>query len=139
VYRNATYHIEVRYPPGVVIVPATDQPTPTPVLQVRFQEQSLVNSPIADREPPKFSIDVYDNASQLSLPDWLAQSGVVQSPERFTSAPATIGGFAGIRLTSRTLAAPNDFYFVVREGFVYRFIPLGPIGDQILTTVAFNP
>jgi hypothetical protein len=105
---------------------------------VWFKETSLVNSPIADREPPQFAVDVYDNASQRTLDAWLAGSGVNRNFARATQQAVQVGGVHGLRLTDQTLLAPNTFAFVARGPFVYRFTPLGGLSAQMLATVRFT-
>ena len=78
-YRNDQYSVELRYPPDYAAVTPRDQLQPAPLFRVWFKEASLVNSPIADREPPQFAVDVYDNASRQTLDAWLAGSGVTRT------------------------------------------------------------
>jgi hypothetical protein len=138
VYRNVQYSVELHYPPDYAAVKPRDQLQPPPLLRVWFKEASLVNSPIADREPPQFAIDVYDNGSQQTLDAWLAGSGVTRNFARATRQAVEVGGVQGLRLTDQTLLAPNTFYYVARGPFVYRFTPLGGLSSQMLATVRFT-
>ena len=137
-YRNDQYSVELRYPPDYAVVKPRNQLQPAPLFRVWFKEASLVNSPIADREPPQFAVDVYDNASQQTLDAWLAGSGVTRNFVRVTQQAVQIGGVQGLRLTDQTLLAPNTFYYVARGPFVYRFTPLGGLSGQMLATVRFT-
>lgn len=138
-YRNDQYSVELHYPPDYAVVKPRDQLLrPLPLLRVWFKEASLVNSPIADREPPQFAVDVYDNASQQPLDTWLASSGVTRNFARVTRQAVQVGGLEGLRLTDQTLLAPNTFYYVARGPFVYRFTPLGGLSSQMLATVRFT-
>ncbi|MGB6176839.1 MAG: hypothetical protein WBF43_11020 [Methylocella sp.] len=139
-YRNDQYSVELRYPPDYAVVTPRDQPQlrPAPLLRVWFKEGSLVNSPIADREPPQFALDVYDNASRQTLDAWLAGGGVTRNFARLTTQTVQVGGVEGLRLTDQTLLAPNTFYYVARGPFVYRFTPLGGLSGQMLATVRFT-
>jgi hypothetical protein len=135
VYRNEQYSLELRYPPDYAIVQPHNQLQPSPLFRVWFKEANLVTSPIADREPPQFAVDVYDNASQQPLDAWLAGSGVTRSLTRPTQEAVQVGGVNGIRLTDQMMLAPNTFYYVARGSFVYRFTPLGGLSGEMLGTV----
>jgi hypothetical protein len=137
-YRNDQYSLELLYPPDYAVVMPRNQLQPAPLFRVWFKEASLVNSPVADREPPQFAVDVYDNASQRTLDAWLAGSGVTRNFARATKQTVQVGGVQGLRLTDQTLLAPNTFAYVARGPFVYRFTPLGGLSDQMLATVRFT-
>jgi hypothetical protein len=137
-YRNQQYAFELRYPPDYAIVQPHNQLQPSPLFRVWFQEASLVTSPTADREPPQFAVDVYDNASRQPLDAWLASSGVTRNLTRPTQEAVQVGGVGGIRVTDQTMLAPNTFYYVARGPFVYRFTPLGGLSGEMLATVRFT-
>jgi hypothetical protein len=139
-YRNDQYSVELRYPPDYVVIKPSDQLQLQlrPLFRVWFKEASLVNSTIADREPPQFAVDVYDNASQQTLDAWLAGSGATRNFARVTQQAVQVGGVQGLRLTDQTLLAPNTFAYVARGPFVYRFTPLGGLSDEMLATVRFT-
>jgi hypothetical protein len=137
-YRNDQYAVELRYPLDYAAVKPRNRLQPAPLFRVWFKEAGLVNSPIADREPPQLAVDVYDNASQQTLDAWLAGSGVTRNFARVTRQAVKVGGVEGLRLTDQTLLAPNTFYYVARGIFVYRFTPLGGLSDQMLATVRFT-
>jgi hypothetical protein len=139
VYRNDRYAFELRYPPDYVIVSPRLEIQPAPLFRVWFQEASLANSPIAEYELPRFTVDIYDNASQQPLDTWLTTSGVTRNLVRVAREPAEVGGIQGVRLESQVMLAPGTFYFVARGPFVYRFTPFGRFSGQVLATVCFTP
>jgi hypothetical protein len=138
-YRNDEYGFALRYPTDYVVIRPRDRLRPAPLFRVGFQEASLAASPIADREPSQFAVDVYENPSQQPLDAWLATSGVTRNLERAAHENVRVGGVHGIRLVDQALLAPNTFYYVGRGPFVYRFTPLGRFSEQMLETVRFTP
>jgi hypothetical protein len=139
VYSNDTYGFQVSYPPQLAIVPPNGQPQPTPLARVSFQDGSVASSVIASVAPAVFAVDVYANPASLSLSDWLAASSIGQDPNRFSTSSAAIGGLQGSMIADRVQSAPNTWYYVANGQYVYRFTPLGDIGDTMLGTVAFAP
>jgi hypothetical protein len=138
VYRNTQYSFELRYPPDYAVVLPRNELQPPPLFRVWFKPASLVNSPIAEREPPQFAVDVYNNTSQQPLDAWVAAAGVAQNLTRPNKEVVQVGGADGIRLTDQTLLAPNSFYYVARGPFVYRLTPLGGLSSEMLETVLFT-
>ena len=137
-YRNDQYGFELRYPPDYAIVQPRQRPQLAPLFRVWFKEAALASSPIADREPPQFAVDVYDNASQRPLDTWLVTSGAARDLARVAREAVQVGGVQGLRLTDQMMLAPNTFYYVARGPFVYRFTPLGRFSDQMLASVRFT-
>jgi hypothetical protein len=138
VYRNNDYFIELLYPPDYAIVQARDQLQPPPLLRVWFKKASMVNSPIAEREPPTLALDVYEKPLQEPLDAWLSGSGLLRNFTRLVKEPVELGGAEGVRVVEQTMAAPNTFYYVARGPYVYRFTPLGGPSDEMLATVRFT-
>ena len=138
-YSNHRYSFELRYPPDYAMVYPRGQLEPRPLFRVWFKEASMVKSPIAEREPPQFAVDVYQNESQQTLDAWLASSGLLHNLTRPLQQTVDIGGMQGLRVTGMTMVAPNTFYYVARGPFVYRFTPLGRLSEEILATVRFMP
>jgi hypothetical protein len=138
VYRNDRYFIELRYPPDYAIVQPRDQLRPPPLLRVWFKKASMVNSPIAEREPPALALDVYEKPLQEPLDAWLSGSGLLRNFTRLVKEPVELGGAEGVRVVEQTMAAPNTFYYVARGPYVYRFTPLGGPSDEMLATLRFT-
>jgi len=136
-YSNDRYSFELRYPPDYAVVYPGGQLKPPPLFRVWFKEASMIKSPIAEREPPQFAVDVYQNESQQPLDAWLASSGLLRNLMRPLQQTVEIGGMRGLRATGMTMLAPNTFYYIARGPFIYRFTPLGRLSEQILATVRF--
>lgn len=137
VYRLDEYGVTLRHPPGVVTVPSGDRPALTARFRVWFQPSSIAESPLAAVAPPPLALDVFDNPAGESLDDWLGRSGAVPQV-RFGRERAEVGGVPAVRVTGSLQLAPNVFYYVARGAFIYRFTPLGPLGDQMLASVSFQ-
>ena len=136
-YSNDRYSFELRYPPDYAAVYPRGQLTPQPLFRVWFKETSMVKSPIAEREPPRFAVDVYQNESQQSLEAWLTSSRMLRNLTRPLQQTVDIGGVQALRVTSMTMVAPNTFYYIAQGHFIYRFTPLGRLSEEILATVRF--
>jgi hypothetical protein len=137
VYHAEQYSLAFRYPP--TYVPREDTPHPGQLLRISLLPPHAVGSPLEDLIPPAFAVDVYDNPVRRSIEQWLKERGIAQDKSRYSIEEVTIGGIPGLRVTSQLMLAPNIFYYVAREGYVYRFTPLGLHGEQILESVRFEP
>jgi len=135
-YTNPQYALALQYPPTHKVVELENQLQPAPIFRAGFLPTSLIRP--TGLEPPLFAIDVYANASQVSLDAWLASSGATTSLRRPVQDTVQVGAVPGIRLVDQTLLAPNTFYYVARGSLVYRFTPLGTHSDEILKTVRFT-
>ena len=135
VYRSDEYGLELRYPSDYALLSPGGEPQPQPAFRLWFGEETKAGSPLAGRMPPPFAVDIYDNAEQRPLREWLEAAGVSMRPDRRTLTPVEVAGREGLLLALSAQLAPNAFYYVAAGPYVYRFTPLGPSGDEILKTV----
>lgn len=139
IYRNQQYSLVFRYPPIYTLRVREDTSDPDRLFRISLLPAHAVGSPLEDRIPPAFAVDVYDNSVRRSIEELLKEKGFSPDKSRYSVSAITIGGFPGLRVTDRAQLAPNIFYYVAREGYVYRFTPLGLHSRQILESVQFEP
>lgn len=144
-YRNDTYGYEIRYPPHYIILPdyilleagaKGGEREPQPLHQVWFQDKGVAESEIAAMEPPKFSIEVFDNKSQLSVEEWLSKHGL---HEGLQVEAYTLAGVKGVRIRSMFLMGANEFVYLPKDNYVFKLTPLGQLAEQMLATFKFSP
>jgi hypothetical protein len=87
----------------------------------------------ANLEPPQLAIDVYENPQGLSLRDWVRSKGWLSADADITVIRLE-GAAEGLRIAERSLLAPNEFYYYTTGKHVYRLVPLGQTGQDILST-----
>ena len=138
VYRDDTYGYEIRYPPDYIILEGARQQEPQPLQQVRFQDRELARSDTAAFEPPQFSIEVFDNSSQLPVEQWLEEHGLVGGARQFQMEPYLLAGIQGVRLISPLLFAPNEFFCISEGGYIFKLTPLGKHSRGMLSTFKFT-
>jgi hypothetical protein len=131
-YVNQQYGFTFSYPREYVVIQPAPDPRQTAVFRIWFQDASLANAPM---EPPKFAADVYENAVGLTLDAWLA---AVANPSRYDRETVQVGGNQGVRVRDRANLIPGVFYYIARNGFVYRFTPIGQLADEMVATVTFT-
>jgi hypothetical protein len=134
-YQDPVTGFSVRYPSEYVVLP---EPRPLPdstpglVQRVRFQAKQVASGQLADVEPPRFRVEVFD-APAGSLRAWLdannrlAHGAVVQA----VTAPQTR---EAARVTTPLLLAPNVFYYYLTARYVFYVVPLGPFTDDMLAS-----
>jgi hypothetical protein len=99
---------------------------------LHFFDSSRANQPGGNL--PQFSIDVFNNSGKLSLDQWLdanAKDGMRQA--------MTIDNQQGYQVTLPIEIAPNQFYYVISGGRVYKLTPLGEYGQQMLQSFKLQP
>jgi hypothetical protein len=138
-YRSERFGFELRYPELYVLVEEASQSAPAgqPLMQIRLLDRAMAQPPLASVAPAQFAVEVYANPSRDPLEPWVVARGFVPPVDRFGHGPARVGDVDGIRVTDRAQLAPNLYYFVAREAFVYRLVPLGPFADAILASFRF--
>jgi hypothetical protein len=137
-YQLAQYGVSLRHPADVVTVPPGGSLVLPPRFRVWLQSTAIANSPVAGAAPPLLALDVFDNPTGESLETWLGRPGAVPQA-RFGREPFEVGGLPAIRVTGSLQLAPSVFYYVARGAYIYRFTPLGLVGEQMLGTVSFLP
>lgn len=136
-YRNRQYSLTLRYPLIYTLRVSEDTSDPDCLLRIGLLSPDAVGSPLEDRIPPAFAAAVHDNSVRRSIEEWIEEK-LTPAKSRYGISVVTIGGIPGLRVTYQTQLAPNIFYYVAREGYVYRFTPLGQYSEQILESVQFG-
>jgi hypothetical protein len=139
IYSSAEYGFSLRYPDSLVILsePATRLESRPPLLRrVRFQEKEIAKTEFAEREPPRFSIQVFA-APAISLRVWLDAHGRVPGRAVVTEVKRE-GAREGLRVRDPRLLAPNEFFYYLTPRYVIQVTPLGPEGAAMLDSLRFD-
>jgi hypothetical protein len=132
-YTDAAYRFSVLYPEALGILP---EPTPAKDgarKRIRFQDSQVMSGPLAELEPPRFTIEVFATTGAVSLVDWLRS--VHRLPAGATMTPVTLAGAReGLRVQLRQQLAPNEFYSFATTEYVYMLTPLGMYAADMLTS-----
>lgn len=140
-YRNDTYGYEIRYPPNYVILPdyivleVAGNQEPQPLHRVWFQDKELAEGETAAMEPPKFSIEIFDNKANRPIKGWLGEEGLL---EGFQVEAYTLAGVEGVRVRSMFLMAPNEHIYLPQGNCIYKLTPLGRLAEKMLATFNFT-
>lgn len=136
IYLDPTYKFSLEYPENYVIL-AENEPLdlsdPNLKYRVRFQDIDLAEGDTAEYEIPKFTIEVFDLGSQ-SLESYLDSKANGSEHEA-----VRIGDLTGIKISFKTLRAPNMHYYFQEMGNTYMLTPLGEYGDEMLTSFQILP
>lgn len=142
-YRSTLCRFEIGYPNGVPAdyVPqegAVNSQGVNTVCRVAFQDRALAQSDTAALQPPQFLIEVFDRGSNAqSLEAWVrAQPLPGKSSAAFE--PTTISGVTGLKVKLMQEMAPNQFFFVARDNYIYKLTPLGMVGNAMLASFRFT-
>jgi hypothetical protein len=131
-YTDAAYGFSIDYPSEYVVLTDGGGSTATPAVQrVQFQLKDIANGPFADREPPQFSVQVFDIPGSQPLRDWLQATGRLP-PGAVTTPIRLAGAREGLRVALPQLLAPNETTYVVGERYIYGLTPLGEDGERML-------
>lgn len=137
-YHDDKYGFEVSYPSDYILLPAksNSQQQPQPAHEVQFLSKMLANSDTAALQLPEFAIEVYDNANDQPLDEWLRVNSLL--PASFASQPYSLANADGLQVTNPQQLAPNQFFYLAHGSQIYRLIPLGATGSQIMNTLKFT-
>ncbi|MFZ1238494.1 MAG: hypothetical protein WAV79_14000 [Anaerolineae bacterium] len=142
-YRSELCHFQIGYPNGspADYVPqegaVTNQGEAT-VCRVAFQDRVLAQSDTAALQPPLFLIEVFDRGSNAqALEEWVRAQPLPGKSSAATE-PTTLSGVTGLKVTLMQEMAPNQFFFVARDNYIYKLTPLGLYGNAMLATFRFT-
>lgn len=137
-YHDNQYSFAVIYPADYVLLPSKIPPQqqPQPAHKVQFLSKMLAQSDTAALQPPALAIEVYDNPNQQPLEVWLRANRLL--PASFTSQPYTLAGASGLQVSNPQQLAPNQFNYLAHGGQIYRLIPLGADGTQMIGSFTFT-
>ena len=140
-YEDKTYGFSIKYPRQFVILPEKGEHGDAPVSRVhrvRFQDRKVASWQTADLEPPQFMIEVFKTDGAAPLKDWLQSAQWIGQSD--TIEPFEVEGARdGLRVRLMQQLAPNEFYYVATEKYVFRLTPLGPHGPEMLATFRLKP
>jgi hypothetical protein len=140
-YTDKTYGFSIKYPRQYVVLPERDgqaEGGPARLHRVRFQDRKIASWQTANLEPPQFTIEVFEGGASASLRDWLQSLKWVRPTDTVESFEVE-GAKEGVRLRSMQQLAPNEFYYVATEKYVYRLTPLGEHSPQMLASFRLKP
>ncbi len=140
-YDDKTYGFQIKYPRQFVILPEKGERGEAPagrVHRVRFQDKKVASWQTADLEPPQFMIEVFKADNAVSLRDWLESAQWIGQGD--TVEPFEVkGAREGLRVRLMQQLAPNEFYYVATERYVFRLTPLGIHGPEMLASFRLKP
>jgi hypothetical protein len=135
-YVDKNYGFSIKYPRQFVILPEKGGQAEVPfgrLHRVRFQDKKVASWQTADLEPPQFMIEVFGAGGADSLTDWL-QSAQWVGPGDAVEPFEIEGAREGLRVRLMQQLAPNEFYYVATEKYVFRLTPLGVHGPDMLAS-----
>lgn len=130
-FHDQEYSFSINYPNSYKILRKTGISMaggPAAVLQVRFLDRQLASGDTAQLEISNFTITVFELGDQ-SLEAFIAKEN--QGAERETYTGRNMTGF---RVIFSQLFAPNEFYYFSADGYVFKLTPLGPYGQEMLSS-----
>jgi hypothetical protein len=132
-YTDPAYRFAISYPEAFDIVPEATPPANGVRKRIRFQDKQLLTGPIAELEPPRFTIEVFPTTGAVSLADWLRSVGRLSAGATVTPV-ALAGAREGVRVQLRQQLAPNEFYSFATSEYVYTLTPLGMYASDMLAS-----
>jgi hypothetical protein len=131
-YSDPQFGFSFTYPASYVILDESEAPAaiaPGMLYQLRVQPADVAASELGPYTPPVFMVQVFD-AGGLGLEAWLKAN----EPDG-TSTAAEVGGRQGAKLALPLMLAPNEFFYALAGGRVYRITPLGPEAEPMLSSL----
>jgi hypothetical protein len=135
-YTDEKYGFSIDFPEGYVILPEggpAEKNLPEPLSTIRFQDEEIAKSEMADLEPPKFLIEIFERPASPSLHDWL-QSKTLAPQNAEVETVELAGAQEGLKVSLKIMLAPNVFYYFATEQYIYRLVPLGAYAEEMLAT-----
>lgn len=139
-YTDEKYGYSVNYPISYVILPEGDLDLYTgakPLHVVRFQDEVIAKGDLADREPPKFSIEIFTRPASVPLKDWILSNKFASNTADY-EAIELIGAKEGLKVSLRILMDPNTFYYFATEQYIYRIVPSGQYSQEMRASFKLN-
>jgi hypothetical protein len=130
VYANEQFGFSIAYPDSYVILDKDNPRDPAVegrLYQVRFQESKLAASDTADLQLPQFRIELFEKRQGTTLERWLDEHGIGGG-----RSVVTISDCNGYKVSYQTMQAPNEFYYVASDTYVYRLTPLGAYSEAMV-------
>ena len=123
-YTNPLYGFAVSYPAEFGIVVETTPPPGGAAARVRFQVKELLTSAFVDREPARFTVEVFFGDQATTLAAWLRSNNRLPAGA-VTSTFALAGAAEGLKVQQRQQLAPNEFYYFSSGRYIFAVTPLG--------------
>lgn len=136
VYTDPQYGFSLTYPDAYALLPPSAENQiglPGMLYRVAFLDKVLINAATHDLEPPQFSVEVFERPANTTLEEWLDASGL---PGNRT--PVQIGKYSGYLLALNTMQAPNQFFYLMSDSYIFRLVPMGSYSDQMLQSFTLN-
>jgi hypothetical protein len=130
-HSDPAYAFSISYPANVVVLPDSTPSIPGLVKRVRFQDREIASSPLADREPERFLIEIFQRPS-IALETWLRGAGRLP-PDAEVSRFSWPGAREAVAVRRQVAIAPNEFYYLSTDEWVYALTPMGD-GSTMLGT-----
>jgi hypothetical protein len=136
-YVDQTYGFSISYPSSYTILPDSTAPIPGPVKRVRFQDKQIATSPLADREPERFLVEVFSWAQARGLEGWLRSAGRLPADAEVADF-SWPGAAEAVAVRQRIALMPNEFYYFSTSNWVYALTPAAD-GVTMLGTFVLLP
>jgi hypothetical protein len=135
-FQEDTFRFFISYPEVFILSPETgplEDENPDLVFRLRMQDRELANSETAHLELPQFSVEIFVSSRGV-LEAFIQDAMPDANLEEYR-----LGDLTGFRAIDNRLAAPNEFYFFLSDGYIYKLTPLGVYGEDILQSFRVLP